>query len=215
MCVFLIICFFLSLSLSLIQYKAIVLVALIAAVNCATFGQRQVYQNQYQNQFQQSRYQQQLYQQQLQQQQLQAQQLQQQQAQEQQLRQQQLAEQYRQNRVYQSGADAAAQVLRSDSTVEPDSFQYAYETSNGIAGQQSGQLRQVGAEAAVVSQGQFSYTSPEGEKVSLSFVADENGYQPTGSHIPTPPPIPEAIQRSIDYILRVNPQLQANYQRRF
>lgn len=72
-------------------------------------------------------------------------------------------------------------MLRSDSVVNPDSFQYAYETSNGISGQEVGQLKQIGQEAAIVSQGQFSYTSPEGEPVSFSFIADENGYQPTVS----------------------------------
>lgn len=137
-----------------LQYKAIVLVTLVAAVSCATFpsnsysAQRQFYQNQLR---------QQQYQQQLQQQ------------------------KYNPQRYYAPGADAEAQILRSDSTVNPDSFQYAYETSNGIVGQESGQLRQIGQEAAIVAQGQFSYTSPEGEPVSLSFVADENGYQPTVS----------------------------------
>lgn len=80
-----------------------------------------------------------------------------------------------------AGPDAQAQVLRSDSVVNPDSFQYAYETSNGISGQEAGQLKQIGQEAAIVSQGQFSYTSPEGQPIQLSYIADENGFQPTVS----------------------------------
>lgn len=74
--------------------------------------------------------------------------------------------------------DALAQVLRSDSTVNTDSFQYAYETSNGISAQEQGQLKQIGAEAGIATQGQFSYTSPEGQQILVSFVADENGFQP-------------------------------------
>lgn len=86
---------------------------------------------------------------------------------------------------YQPGAEAQAQILRNDQEVNPDSFHYAYETSNGIQAQEAGQLRQIGRDAAIVTQGSYSYVSPEGEPVSISYIADENGYQPTGSHIPT------------------------------
>lgn len=55
--------------------------------------------------------------------------------------------------LYQPGAEAAATTLRESSVVNPDSFQYAFETSNGIAAQEAGQLKQVGTEAAVVAQG--------------------------------------------------------------
>lgn len=53
---------------------------------------------------------------------------------------------------------------------------------------------------AQVAQGQFAYTSPEGQRIQLTYIADENGFQPTGDHLPTPPPIPEAIQRALEYI---------------
>lgn len=79
------------------------------------------------------------------------------------------------------GPEAQAQILRSDSVVNPESFQYAYDTSNGISGQEAGQLKQIGQGAAIVSQGQFSYTSPEGQPIQLSYVADENGFQPSVS----------------------------------
>lgn len=123
--------------------KAIILLALVAAVNCAFPNyydqQRQQYQNRQRNPY----YQQQL------------------------------------------TADASAQVLRNDQEVNPESFNYAYETSNGIRAQEAGQLRQIGPDAAIVTQGSYSYISPEGEPISISYIADENGFQPTGSHIPT------------------------------
>lgn len=78
----------------------------------------------------------------------------------------------------QSGVDAAAQVLRSDAVVNPDSFQYNYETSNGIVAQEAGQLKQIGQEAAIASQGQFGYTAPDGTPIQLTYIADENGFQP-------------------------------------
>ena len=38
--------------------------------------------------------------------------------------------------------------------------------------------------------GEFSWTSPEGELVSFTYKADENGYQAQGSHLPQAPPLP-------------------------
>ncbi|KAH8400964.1 hypothetical protein KR009_002187, partial [Drosophila setifemur] len=38
-----------------------------------------------------------------------------------------------------------------------------------------------------VAQGSYSYMSPEGP-ISITYIADENGFQPVGAHLPTPPP---------------------------
>ncbi|XP_021956232.1 pupal cuticle protein Edg-78E [Folsomia candida] len=42
--------------------------------------------------------------------------------------------------------------------------------------------------------GSFGYTSPEGKRISLTYVADEFGFRPTGDHLPVPPPMPEEIR---------------------
>lgn len=73
------------------------------------------------------------------------------------------------------GSEAYAQVLRSESVVNPESFKYSYETSNGIQGQEAGHLKQVGPQAAIATQGRFHWTSPEGQPIDISYVADENG----------------------------------------
>jgi hypothetical protein len=77
---------------------------------------------------------------------------------------------------------------------------YSYETENGIAAQEEGSIKNRGQqdEAAVV-QGVFSYTSPEGFPIKLTYIADENGFRAEGEHLPTPPPIPDAILRSLEY----------------
>ncbi|XP_018302896.1 cuticular protein 14 isoform X1 [Mycetomoellerius zeteki] len=74
-----------------------------------------------------------------------------------------------------------------------------FETSNGISHQESGEPRQVEQETPVVSRGQDAYVAPDGQQVSINWVADENGFQVQGSHIPTAPPIPPEIQRALEW----------------
>ncbi|XP_018563931.1 pupal cuticle protein 20-like [Anoplophora glabripennis] len=92
-------------------------------------------------------------------------------------------------------APAANQVpiLRLDNNPNAGdgSYSYAYETADGIAAQEEGALRG----DAQLAQGSYSYTSPEGEQISVQYTADENGFQPQGSHIPVPS---EAILKSIE-----------------
>ncbi|KAM3962306.1 larval cuticle protein LCP-22-like [Aphomia sociella] len=109
-----------------------------------------------------------------------------------------------------SSADATASILRSESDINPDgSYTYVFETDNGIAAQAQGTPRDFGGNPPVVpdvAQGSFSWTSPEGQLVSITYVADENGYQPQGDAIPTPPPVPAQIARALDYIARNAPR---------
>lgn len=73
-------------------------------------------------------------------------------------------------------------------------YNYAYETGNGIQAEERGQLKNAGsANEAESAEGSFSYTGPDGQRYSIQYVADENGFRPVGAHLPTPPPIPEAI----------------------
>ena len=69
----------------------------------------------------------------------------------------------------------------------------SYETENGIKVSESGVQKQIGDEAGTVSQGSFSFPDDEGKTVSVNWVADENGFQAQGDHLPTPPPVPEHV----------------------
>ncbi|XP_034249967.1 endocuticle structural glycoprotein SgAbd-2-like [Thrips palmi] len=93
--------------------------------------------------------------------------------------------------------DQQAVILQQSSDISPDgSFSFSYETSNSIRADARGQ--QVGPESLSV-QGQYSYTADDGTPIQLQYLADENGFQPQGAHLPTPPPIPDAILKSIEY----------------
>ncbi|XP_026750982.1 larval cuticle protein LCP-22-like [Galleria mellonella] len=112
--------------------------------------------------------------------------------------------------VSRSSNDQTANIIRYDNDINPDgSYSYAFETDNGIAAQEQGTPRDFGGNPPIipdVAQGSFSWVSPEGEQVSISYVADENGYQPQGNAIPTPPPVPPQIARALEYIERNAPR---------
>lgn len=75
-------------------------------------------------------------------------------------------------------------------------FYLRYQTENGITAQELGKQRGSGPDAVLEVQGDYSYTSPEGKQIVMSYVADDSGFHPSGD-LPTPPPIPLAIQKSL------------------
>jgi len=81
---------------------------------------------------------------------------------------------------------------------------FRYETGNNILVEENGVLKSFGDGKnnadAVVQQGSYSYTSPEGQQITVTYTADERGFRATGDHIPTPPPVPAEIQKSLDTI---------------
>ncbi|CAG9770933.1 unnamed protein product [Ceutorhynchus assimilis] len=73
------------------------------------------------------------------------------------------------------------------------SYRYNYETANSISAEEQGDVRGDGTKA----HGSYSYIAPDGQHISITYTADENGFVAQGSHIPTAPPIPEAILKSL------------------
>lgn len=53
-------------------------------------------------------------------------------------------------------------------------------------------------EGSIQVSGSYSYVGEDGQTYSVTYTADENGYHANGDHLPTPPPIPEAILRSLE-----------------
>ncbi|KAL5287387.1 hypothetical protein ACFFRR_008349 [Megaselia abdita] len=97
-------------------------------------------------------------------------------------------------------------IISQESNIEPDgSYQYSYETANGIKGQETGTLKKAtnpDSSDVIIADGSVSYTDPDGNVISLTYTADdERGFVPVGDHLPTPPPIPPAIQKALDLLL--------------
>jgi len=95
-------------------------------------------------------------------------------------------------------------IVRSENENSGDgTYRFLWETSDGSKHEESGYLKpnpDPKEEAIQVAQGSFQYYSPEGELIQVQYLADENGFQPEGQHLPTPPPIPAEIQKSLDII---------------
>lgn len=98
--------------------------------------------------------------------------------------------------------DKDATIVNSINEINEDgSYRYGYDTSNGIYVQESG----IGGKGA---SGSVAYFAPDGSPIQLTWVADENGFRAQGNHLPTPPPVPAAIQRALEYIRTHPPKEQ-------
>ncbi|XP_013116555.2 endocuticle structural glycoprotein SgAbd-5 [Stomoxys calcitrans] len=60
-----------------------------------------------------------------------------------------------------------------------DKYNFAYDTSNGISRQETGELKTTDEGSAIVVRGSSSWTAPDGKKYEISFYADEFGYHPS------------------------------------
>ncbi|RVE53002.1 hypothetical protein evm_002300 [Chilo suppressalis] len=98
---------------------------------------------------------------------------------------------YQQSRP-RASVDSNAVILRSTSDVNDQGFHYAYETDNGISAEESGREAD-----GIQAQGAYSYTGDDGQVYSVRYTADSNGFQAQGAHLPTAPPVPEAIARAL------------------
>lgn len=99
-------------------------------------------------------------------------------------------------------------IVSQSEDISPDgSFQWSYQSGDGSSQQQAGQLKQLGHDAGEVIQGSAGWTDPEGGQHQLTYIADENGYQPQSADLPVGPEIPAAILRSLEWIA-AHPQPQ-------
>ena len=83
---------------------------------------------------------------------------------------------------------AEVAIVRMDNTQNEDgSFQYAYETSDGTAAEVTGETKQIGEEVGTVMRGSYTFVGDDGVTYTVNWVADENGFQPQGDHLPVAP----------------------------
>jgi len=86
---------------------------------------------------------------------------------------------------------AALGVLSNPPSAKGD-YNFNFSNDDGSSRQESG--------APDGIRGSYSFITPEGENVNVSYVADETGFHATGSHIVMPP----HVQRMLDHLAKVN-----------
>ncbi|CAL8109075.1 unnamed protein product [Orchesella dallaii] len=68
------------------------------------------------------------------------------------------------------------------------SYSYDIELSDGTKLVQSGHTEAPGmgeTESSIIIEGSYSYVAPDGKQISITYIADKNGFQPKGDAIPT------------------------------
>jgi len=65
---------------------------------------------------------------------------------------------------------------------------YSFETSDGNKQDAQGELKNPGSEDEAISvKGSFSFVADDGQTYTVNYIADENGFQPQGAHLPVAP----------------------------
>jgi hypothetical protein len=76
----------------------------------------------------------------------------------------------------------------------------SFETGNGIVVEENGVPKNGPDGPFTAVQGSNAYRSPDGSVIQTQFIADENGYQAIGDHLPTPPPPHPIILKALEYL---------------
>lgn len=62
---------------------------------------------------------------------------------------------------------------------------FSFDTSDGVSRQEEGVLKNPGTENEALSvRGTISWVAADGQTYTIDFIADENGFQPRGAHLP-------------------------------
>ncbi|XP_068630663.1 uncharacterized protein [Battus philenor] len=107
-------------------------------------------------------------------------------------------------------------IVSQSEELEPNgTYKFSYETGNGIKREETSYDKVIpktarhssnseegeesdeydNSDEIHVQRGSYSYTAPDGTIISLSYIADENGFRPIGAHLPRAP-VPDTFEAS-------------------
>nr|XP_021200931.2 endocuticle structural glycoprotein ABD-5 [Helicoverpa armigera] len=81
-------------------------------------------------------------------------------------------------------AAAPAEIVKQVDEVDINKYNFEFETSDGTSRQESGEYKNDTEQQGLVVRGSYKYTAPDGQKISVTYLADKNGYQPTDENAP-------------------------------
>ncbi|KOB73437.1 putative cuticle protein [Operophtera brumata] len=102
-----------------------------------------------------------------------------------------------------STTETAVPIIRLSNEMDLDgSFSYEALGADQTHYVQHSRMDNMGSEKQEqVVEGSYSYVGDNGQTYTVNYIADSNGFRASGDHLPVAPPIPEIIQRSIQYNL--------------
>ncbi|KAH8302921.1 hypothetical protein KR044_011924 [Drosophila immigrans] len=83
---------------------------------------------------------------------------------------------------------ASVNILKQAQDVKADGYSFLHQLDDGTTFTEQGELKNVNTEnESLAVRGSFSWVAPDGETYTVTYVADENGFQPQGAHLPVGP----------------------------
>ncbi|XP_076038723.1 cuticle protein AMP1A-like [Oratosquilla oratoria] len=86
--------------------------------------------------------------------------------------------------------DAVAVVDEREGPADNGAYSYNIQIDNGIAQSETGNP---GEEGQINAEGSYTYTDDDGNSFTITYVADERGFQPQGDHLPVAPLAPPHV----------------------
>ncbi|KAG6448608.1 endocuticle structural glycoprotein ABD-5 [Manduca sexta] len=71
------------------------------------------------------------------------------------------------------------EIVKQDSEVDVNGYNFEFETSDGTSRQEHGEYKNDTDQQGLLVKGSYKYVAPDGQHIAVSFVADKNGYQPS------------------------------------
>lgn len=76
-------------------------------------------------------------------------------------------------------------VLSRSFSNDGNTYKFGFEQSDGQKRDETGEVKLIEKESGIVMRGSYSFIADDGKTYTVNYIADENGFQPVGDHIPS------------------------------